>query len=80
MKTDTPLRHVQMPLMMMMMMMMIESLYYYSPYTWLYTVGVFFCQEGDNPDDKKFDGGGMDKDLVEALERDILQRNPNVHW
>ncbi|KAK3741803.1 hypothetical protein QZH41_010451, partial [Actinostola sp. cb2023] len=37
-------------------------------------------QEGDNPDDKKFDGGGMDKDLVEALERDILQRNPNVHW
>ena len=34
----------------------------------------------EDPDEKKFDGGGMDKDLVEALERDILQRNPNVHW
>ncbi|XP_020912273.1 katanin p60 ATPase-containing subunit A-like 1 [Exaiptasia diaphana] len=37
-------------------------------------------QDPENPDEKKFDGGGMDKDLVEALERDILQRNPNVHW
>ena len=22
----------------------------------------------------------MDRDLVELLERDILQQNPNVHW
>ncbi|EDO47200.1 predicted protein [Nematostella vectensis] len=30
--------------------------------------------------EKKFDPSGCDKDLVEALERDILQKNPNVHW
>ena len=30
--------------------------------------------------EKKFDGSGYDKDLVEHLERDIVQRNPNVHW
>ncbi|XP_028295837.1 katanin p60 ATPase-containing subunit A1 [Gouania willdenowi] len=29
---------------------------------------------------KKFDGSGYDKDLVEALERDIMSRNPNVKW
>ncbi|MEE6472545.1 hypothetical protein FKM82_009647 [Ascaphus truei] len=29
---------------------------------------------------KKFDGAGYEKDLVEALERDIISRNPNVHW
>jgi katanin p60 ATPase-containing subunit A1 len=34
----------------------------------------------DQQKDKKFDGGGYDKDLVEALERDIVQRNPNVAW
>ena len=27
-----------------------------------------------------FDPSGYDKDLVEALERDIVQTNPNVHW
>ncbi|ELU18277.1 hypothetical protein CAPTEDRAFT_148248 [Capitella teleta] len=31
-------------------------------------------------DEKKFDPSGYDKDLVENLERDIVQRNPNVHW
>ena len=31
-------------------------------------------------DEKKFDGSGYDKDLVDALERDIVQRNPNVSW
>ena len=36
--------------------------------------------EGDGDGEKKFDGSGYDKDLVEALERDILQKNPNVHW
>nr|ACO08894.1 Katanin p60 ATPase-containing subunit A-like 1 [Osmerus mordax] len=29
---------------------------------------------------KKFDGTGHDSDLVEALERDIVSRNPNIHW
>ncbi|KAM9315694.1 katanin p60 ATPase-containing subunit A1 [Gastrophryne carolinensis] len=29
---------------------------------------------------KKFDGTGYDKDLVEALERDIISQNPNVRW
>ncbi|EDV24698.1 uncharacterized protein TRIADDRAFT_25144 [Trichoplax adhaerens] len=29
---------------------------------------------------KRFDPTGYDKDFVEMLERDIVQRNPNVHW
>ena len=29
---------------------------------------------------KKFDGTGHDSDLVDSLERDIVSRNPNVHW
>ncbi|KAL0967355.1 hypothetical protein UPYG_G00251200 [Umbra pygmaea] len=29
---------------------------------------------------KKFDGQGCDKDLIEALERDIISQNPNVRW
>ncbi|XP_030648916.1 katanin p60 ATPase-containing subunit A-like 1 [Chanos chanos] len=29
---------------------------------------------------KKFDGTGYDSDLVDALERDIVSRNPNIHW
>ncbi|XP_060609525.1 katanin p60 ATPase-containing subunit A1 [Anolis sagrei] len=32
------------------------------------------------PEQKKFDGTGYDKDLVEALERDIISQNPNVRW
>ncbi|XP_070567556.1 katanin p60 ATPase-containing subunit A1-like isoform X1 [Ptychodera flava] len=35
--------------------------------------------EGEDKE-KKFDPSGYDKDLVENLERDIVQRNPNVHW
>ena len=31
-------------------------------------------------EEKKFESNGMNKDLVEALERDIVQRNPNVKW
>ncbi|KAL3882687.1 hypothetical protein ACJMK2_029001 [Sinanodonta woodiana] len=34
----------------------------------------------DEEAEKKFDPSGYDKDLVENLERDIVQRNPNVHW
>lgn len=28
----------------------------------------------------KFDTAGYDKDLVDALERDIIQRHPNIYW
>ncbi|KAL6060862.1 hypothetical protein STEG23_006421, partial [Scotinomys teguina] len=35
------------------------------------------ASDGDIP---KFDGAGYDKDLVEALERDIVSRNPSIHW
>jgi len=28
----------------------------------------------------KFDGSGYDTDLVEMLERDIVQKDPNIHW
>ncbi|KFV13898.1 PREDICTED: katanin p60 ATPase-containing subunit A-like 1, partial [Pterocles gutturalis] len=28
----------------------------------------------------KFDGAGYDKDLVEALERDVVPRNPSISW
>ncbi|XP_021366779.1 katanin p60 ATPase-containing subunit A1-like [Mizuhopecten yessoensis] len=39
-------------------------------------------REKKKPEDgeKKFDGQGYDKDLVEGLERDIVQKNPNIRW
>ncbi|XP_069811738.1 katanin p60 ATPase-containing subunit A1 isoform X2 [Dendropsophus ebraccatus] len=37
------------------------------------------ADESEN-EPKKFDGTGYDKDLVEALERDIISQNPNVRW
>ncbi|KAF3831999.1 hypothetical protein GH733_000811 [Mirounga leonina] len=33
-----------------------------------------------DPETSKFDSTGYDKDLVEALERDIISQNPNVRW
>ena len=36
-------------------------------------------QEG-NEEEARFDGSGYDKDLVEMLERDIVQKGPNIHW
>uniref|UniRef100_A0A3P8V6R0 Katanin p60 ATPase-containing subunit A1 n=2 Tax=Cynoglossus semilaevis TaxID=244447 RepID=A0A3P8V6R0_CYNSE len=30
--------------------------------------------------ERKFDGTGYDSDLVDMLERDIVSRNPSVHW
>uniref|UniRef100_A0A3P8WJE2 Katanin p60 ATPase-containing subunit A1 n=1 Tax=Cynoglossus semilaevis TaxID=244447 RepID=A0A3P8WJE2_CYNSE len=36
--------------------------------------------ETQEKDIKRFDGTGYDKDLVEALERDIITQNPNIKW
>ena len=48
------------------------------------SVSLFNTQDdgkGNNEgEEKRFDPSGYDKDLVESLERDILQKNPNVHW
>ncbi len=43
----------------------------------LFTPDLQIIEENGEP---KFDPTGYDKDLVEALERDIVQKNPNVHW
>lgn len=34
----------------------------------------------EKPIKPRFDSAGYDRDLVEALERDIVQTNPNIHW
>ena len=34
----------------------------------------------EKPVKSRFDPAGYDKDLVQALERDIVQTNPNVKW
>ena len=39
------------------------------------------CKDYDEkPVKSAFDPAGYDKELVEALERDILQQNPNIKW
>ncbi|XP_048351499.1 LOW QUALITY PROTEIN: katanin p60 ATPase-containing subunit A-like 1 [Sphaerodactylus townsendi] len=43
--------------------------------------GKKISQDGAGDGDiQKFDGAGYDKDLVEALERDIVSRNLSTHW
>jgi len=37
-------------------------------------------KEGAEGDEKKYEPKAGEKDLVEYLERDILQKNPNVRW
>ena len=38
-------------------------------------------EDEEEPEEKKvYDGHGMDHDLVEMLERDIVQKDPNTHW
>ncbi|KAI5614785.1 katanin p60 ATPase-containing subunit A1, partial [Silurus asotus] len=37
--------------------------------------------EAPEPEPKRFErGGGEDRDLIDALERDIISQNPNVKW
>lgn len=31
-------------------------------------------------EERRFESAGYDRDLVEMLERDIVQKNPNIHW
>lgn len=37
-------------------------------------------ENNDAPEEKRFDPSGYDHDLVEMLERDIVQKNPNIRW
>ncbi|XP_039289494.1 katanin p60 ATPase-containing subunit A-like 1 isoform X2 [Nilaparvata lugens] len=40
-------------------------------------------EEKDNQEqveERRFDSSGPDKDLVDMLERDIVQKNPNIRW
>ncbi|XP_005093317.1 katanin p60 ATPase-containing subunit A1 [Aplysia californica] len=37
-------------------------------------------QKKEQSDEKKYEAQGHEKDLVEYLERDIVQKNPNVRW
>lgn len=37
--------------------------------------------EDDGEDEeRRFDGSGVDRDLIDMLERDIVQKDPNIHW
>jgi katanin p60 ATPase-containing subunit A1 len=41
--------------------------------------GIAAANNGGVPE-KKYEAAGVNKDLIEALERDIVQKNPNVKW
>ena len=43
-----------------------------------YNINLLFS--GDEEPKPTFDGSGYDTDLVEMLERDIVQKDPNIHW
>ncbi|KAL1492491.1 hypothetical protein ABEB36_010739 [Hypothenemus hampei] len=34
----------------------------------------------EEPEEKKFECNGMERELADVLERDIVQKNPNIHW
>ncbi|KAI1301670.1 Katanin p60 ATPase-containing subunit A1 [Halotydeus destructor] len=44
------------------------------------SVGGSSTKEEEVPAEKKFEVFGPDGDLVDMLERDILQKNPNIRW
>ncbi|KAK3859079.1 hypothetical protein Pcinc_034772 [Petrolisthes cinctipes] len=35
---------------------------------------------GEDEDERRFDPSGYDRDLVDMLERDIVQKNPSIRW
>ncbi|KAF2905592.1 hypothetical protein ILUMI_00569 [Ignelater luminosus] len=37
-------------------------------------------EKNDAEEEKKFECHGMERELVDVLERDIVQKNPNIHW
>ena len=39
-----------------------------------------YFSSGEDEPKPTFDGSGYDTDLVEMLERDIVQKDPNIHW
>ena len=41
---------------------------------------IVLLSSGDEEPKPTFDGSGYDTDLVEMLERDIVQKDPNIHW
>ena len=46
------------------------------------TAAAAATEEGNNDEEEqpRFDGTGYDSDLVDMLERDIVQKDPNIHW
>ncbi|XP_065166303.1 katanin p60 ATPase-containing subunit A-like 1 [Atheta coriaria] len=38
------------------------------------------AEKSEPEEEKKFECHGMDRDLVDTLERDIVQKNPNIRW
>ena len=46
------------------------------------TAAAAASEETNNEEEEqpKFDGTGYDSDLVDMLERDIVQKDPNIHW
>lgn len=34
----------------------------------------------EEPEEKKFECNGMERELADVLERDIVQKNPNIRW
>ena len=36
--------------------------------------------EDEDEEERRFDGSGIDSDLINMLERDIVQKDPNIHW
>ncbi|CAG9759385.1 unnamed protein product [Ceutorhynchus assimilis] len=34
----------------------------------------------ESPEEKKFECNGMERELADVLERDIVQKNPNIRW